>query len=84
MSPVTVLNKDNYVDDGTILGKKAYASAPVHWNITGNDYRYVYLKIYDSSIDIKSILLLLKLQPSFLTQLPALMSLPQAKIKLNI
>lgn len=83
MSPVTVLNKDNYVDDGTILGK-SLRKRPVHWNITGNDYRYVYLKIYDSSIDIKSILLLLKLQPSFLTQLPALMSLPQAKLKLNI
>ncbi len=85
ITPVMVLNKDNYVDDGTTLGKKkTYASAPLHWNSTGNDYRYVYLRIYDRSIDINSILLFLKLQPSLLTQLPTLMSLPQAKLKLNI
>lgn len=28
MSPVTVLNKDNYVDDGTILGKKLTQAPP--------------------------------------------------------
>lgn len=72
MSPVTVLNKDNYVDDGTISGKqKATAGYAKTWNIACNNYRYVYLKIYDGSIDIKSMLLLLKLQPSLLTQLLA-------------
>ncbi len=47
LSPITKLTKDNYVDDGVPqIAKKPTAGYPGIWNLTGNDDRFVYLRIY--------------------------------------
>lgn len=65
LSPITRLNKDNYTDDGVPqLAKKPTAGYPAIWNLTGNDDRFVYLRIYDGLAELNRIIISFDVPPT--------------------